>query len=216
MRHNLPPGMISDYPRPVARNINVLKPGPKTPQGKAIASQNSLRHGLTARTVVLTEESQEEFDSLLAGITTDRKPVGELEIQLTGEIAACLWRLARARQHESLLLETTTNVHRQEPERLALIMRYSASIERQLNRAMVRLEYLQNQRRNNARSESVSQIAEKTLTTDNNQPATPDSPPPTTHNAPLVMVAGSSRPHFVSQTEQTEPTAGRKAVAASS
>jgi hypothetical protein len=151
MRHNLPPGMISDYPRPVARNINVLKPGPKTPQGKAISSQNSLRHGLTARTVVLTEESQEEFDSLLAGITTRRKPVGKLEIQLTGEIAACLWRLARARQHESLLLEpppwcTATNPNG------SLIMRYSASIERQLNRAVVRLEYLQNQRRNDSRS----------------------------------------------------------------
>jgi hypothetical protein len=124
MRLSLPPGVTMDTPRNVARNINVLKPGPKTPKGKAIASRNSLRHGLTARTVVLAEESQAEFDALLANISSDRNPVGELEIQLTGEIAACMWRLARARQHESTLLEVTTNVYRQEPGKLELIMRY--------------------------------------------------------------------------------------------
>jgi len=36
--------------------------GPKTPQGKAAASQNSIKHGLLARKNVIMSENQEEFD----------------------------------------------------------------------------------------------------------------------------------------------------------
>jgi hypothetical protein len=161
------------------KDVNALKPrgGPQTPEGKAQASQNSLRHGLTAKQAVIRGEDQSEFDALLTNLTADRKPQGELEIQLTGEIAACMWRLARARQHEANLLQRAMNVYEYEPKRLELIMRYVGSIERQLNRTIVRFEFLQTQRRKT--TESVSQTTENT-----------DHSQLKTHNPPLVMTAG--------------------------
>lgn len=149
--------------------------GPRSDDGKARSSLNSLRHGLTARTVVIRGEDQADFDRLLEDLTRDRNPQGELEIQLVGEIAACLWRLARARQHESDLLQITADAYdKTNGDHLQLILRYGTAIERQLNRAVIRLERMQAARP---------------------APQTPAQPEPL-----KVMCAGSSRPReFVSQ-----------------
>jgi hypothetical protein len=48
--------------------------GPTTPQGKATASMNGLRHGLRARTVILPGEKQEDFDEILAGLQDEYQP----------------------------------------------------------------------------------------------------------------------------------------------
>jgi hypothetical protein len=177
--------------RPVLKqDVNALKPrgGPQTPEGKAKASQNSLRHGLTAKQAVIRGEDQAEFDALLTNLTADRKPQGELEIQLTGEIAACMWRLARARQHEANLLERSMNVYEYEPKRLELIMRYVNSIERQLNRAIVRLEALQTQRHSQPKTHNAPRVTEPQSVS---QPAEdPNHSQLKTHNSPLVMTAG--------------------------
>ncbi len=133
-------------------NRNALKStGPRTPEGKAASSRNALKHGLTAIQVVIPGENQADFDNLLADLTEDRKPEGELEIQLVGEIAACTWRLARARAKEAQLLELQSDLfsplgpsHQPAFERL---LRYMGSIERQLNRAIVRLQQIQAERR---------------------------------------------------------------------
>ena len=80
------PPSLSQIIRPEKKGpkgLNALRAtGPRTPEGKAIASQNSLKHGLTARQVVIPGESQEDFDNLLASTAADRKPEGELEIQM--------------------------------------------------------------------------------------------------------------------------------------
>jgi hypothetical protein len=80
------------------KDVNALRSGgPRTEEGKAASSRNSLTHGLTARQAVISGENQSDFDHLHQNLVNDRKPQGELETQLTGEIAACMWRLARAR-----------------------------------------------------------------------------------------------------------------------
>ena len=158
-----------------AGSSNALRStGPRTAEGKTASSRNSLRHGLTARTTVLPGEDQAEFDALHQGLIGDRQPEGELELQLTGEIAACLWRLARARQHEAEILEAALDLYTGSAPQLELVMRYTGSIERQLNRTIVRLEYLQTRRR-------------KAVT----------APPPefvsqTTESKPLTMAAGAA------------------------
>lgn len=122
--------------------------GPRTPAGKQRSSNNSLRHGLTAKRVVLSREDQAEFDQLLADLTVDRNPRGELELQLTAEIAACTWRLSRARTFETDHFEVCEKpFQRIAAKQLDLILRYIGSIERQLNRAIVRLDQTQAARR---------------------------------------------------------------------
>jgi len=45
-----------------ANRLNAQKStGPTTPQGKAVVSQNALKHGLSARHDVITTESQADF-----------------------------------------------------------------------------------------------------------------------------------------------------------
>ena len=140
------------------KDRNALKAtGPRTAEGKAASSRNSLKHGLTARQVVIPGENQADFDQLLADIATDRNREGELEIQLAGEIAACTWRLARARAREAEVLETRGDLFTSSDtgagEGFDRLLRYMGSIERQLNRATVRLQQLQADRRKNQHAE---------------------------------------------------------------
>ena len=181
-------GAIIPHPAPILRkDRNALKAtGPRTAEGKVTSSRNSLKHGLTARQVVIPGENQADFDQLLAGIAADRKPEGELEIQIVGEIAACTWRLARARAREAEALDITSNLFTSNKTDSASgfdrLLRYMSSIERQLNCSIVRLQQLQANR-------LKQEPAEK----------------------PKVMAAGASisttfnEPEFVSSTAQTHP-----------
>jgi len=78
-----------------------LSTGPRTEEGKARSSQNSLKHGVFAKTIVLPGESQEEFDALLAGLRKDHKPEGETESNLVRGLAEIQWRLDRLRRYEA-------------------------------------------------------------------------------------------------------------------
>jgi hypothetical protein len=132
----------------VRKNVNALSAGgPRTEAGKARSSRNSLRHGLTAKQAVIPGEDQAEFDQLHDDLIADRKPAGELEFQLVAEVAACMWRLARARRHEAKVLEVTIDLYGSNAPKLELVIRYIASIERQLHRTIARLERLQADRR---------------------------------------------------------------------
>ena len=177
------------------RERNALKStGPRTSEGKAASSRNAIKHGLTARQVVIPGENQADFDALLQGMADDRKPVGELEIQILGEVAACVWRLARARAKEAEMLEKTALFDAAHEPGFERLLRYMSSIERQYNRAIVRLDRLQAERR---AQESQAVTEEK----------------------PKVMAVGatlsttSTSPEFVSQNPKT-PAAGTAAVAA--
>lgn len=69
--------------------------GPRTPEGKEVAAQNSTKHGAFSKALVLPGENIEEYHALLAGLVTDLKPVGVLEYTLTEKIAISLWRSRR-------------------------------------------------------------------------------------------------------------------------
>jgi hypothetical protein len=73
--------------------------GPQTPAGKEVVKLNALKHGLCAQEVVIQagdgQESQEEFDHLLACLWDDLQPQGVLEEMQVERIAVCYWRLRR-------------------------------------------------------------------------------------------------------------------------
>jgi flagellar hook-basal body complex protein FliE len=122
--------------------------GPRTAAGKAASSMNALKHGLTSRRVVMPYENQAEFDALLKDLMDESQPVGALEIELVNDIAASLWRLSRARRRECDLADVAFGGgSKQAREEFALMLRYTASIERELHRAIIRLNQVQELRR---------------------------------------------------------------------
>ena len=75
--------------------------GPKSPEGKATASMNNLRHGLRARTIILPGEKQEDFDEIHAGIQDQYQPQNPAEQYLVDQAAIAQWKLARAEAYEA-------------------------------------------------------------------------------------------------------------------
>ena len=73
-----------------ARANGAKSNGPITAEGKAISSQNSLKHGLTSSRVVLPHESQEAYDKLEASLINRFKPADDLESEFVQEMAAAL------------------------------------------------------------------------------------------------------------------------------
>ena len=69
--------------------------GPKTPEGKARAARNSLRHGLLARAVVLEDESRAKFDTLVCQLNEALQPQSAIEHLFIGKMAAAHWRQLR-------------------------------------------------------------------------------------------------------------------------
>ncbi len=70
--------------------------GPRTQKGKAKASQNSLKHGLTARKPVINLEDQEEFEQYRDRLFAELSPSTPMETMLVERIVNLSWRLKRA------------------------------------------------------------------------------------------------------------------------
>lgn len=88
--------------------------GPKTAATRAISSRNSLTHGLTSwSTLVLQNESQEEFARVLAHFTAAFAPATTAETEFLNEMVAARWRMRRLWTIETALLDT--EIDRQRP-----------------------------------------------------------------------------------------------------
>jgi len=77
--------------------------GPRGPAGKAKASVNAMKHGFTARAVVLPDEDPEEFESFRAELLGSLHPKGPLENEHAEIIVVTLWRRRRCPRFEALL-----------------------------------------------------------------------------------------------------------------
>jgi len=68
--------------------------GPRTAEGKKIASENSIKHGLFSKVLVFKNLDEEaEYKGLLESLFKSLRPTGRLEEILVEEIAICSWRL---------------------------------------------------------------------------------------------------------------------------
>ncbi|MBN1393138.1 MAG: hypothetical protein JW947_10095 [Sedimentisphaerales bacterium] len=91
----------------LANRLNAQKStGPRTPQGKAVASQNSLKHGLLAERDVIALESQADFDLYRKQILDELKPVSPMESVLADRIVTLSWRLKRAGRFQNQAIDT--------------------------------------------------------------------------------------------------------------
>ena len=64
------------------RNAN-KSTGPRTQDGKSISKLNTVKHGLTAESVVIRGEDPDEFDDLRHELEQELEPVGRLECDLS-------------------------------------------------------------------------------------------------------------------------------------
>jgi hypothetical protein len=91
--------------------------GPITSEGKKRSSQNSVKYGLSARTVVLCTESQELFSQLEQGYIDALQPTNLLELHLVQHIAVAEWRIRRAYIAETAMADKSMGDHQAEDER---------------------------------------------------------------------------------------------------
>jgi hypothetical protein len=133
--------------------------GPKTAAGKAISARNALKHGLSARTVVLDGEDVAAFQAFQAALRAELAPVGVLQHDLVSRIALGLWRARRSDRIEAALLRSylergqgtgdgrnlglavIRDAHG--PRALDTLLRYRGSAHAELFRALGALKALQ-------------------------------------------------------------------------
>ncbi len=81
--------------------------GPKTPEGKKLASLEALRHGLTGQMVVMPTEDLEAYKRHFASFVFEYEPQGATESSLVQALADSSWRLNRVANLETNLLTLT-------------------------------------------------------------------------------------------------------------
>src|ERR1700732_853958 len=88
-----------------ARANGAKSRGPVTPEGRAKSSRNSLRHDLSAKSVLLPAESREQFQLLLDAHIQQFQPANAVEMDLVEAMAVARWRLRRIWAIETSLLD---------------------------------------------------------------------------------------------------------------
>jgi hypothetical protein len=84
--------------------------GPKTHNGKQRASQNAVRHGLTAETVIGPLEDAADYRAFEQAVTADYDAETAVQRELVLRLASLLWRLRRATSVETGLLHLQSGV----------------------------------------------------------------------------------------------------------
>jgi hypothetical protein len=88
-----------------ANRLNAVKfTGPATPKGKVRSSLNALRHGLTARVVILPSEDMAAYNAFSKEIVDSLDAQAPVERQLAQTVADNQWRINRIRSIEDGML----------------------------------------------------------------------------------------------------------------
>jgi hypothetical protein len=158
-----------------ANKLNaLLSPGATSPQGRARSSMNALRHGLTARVVVLPTEDMNAYKAFSKEIADSLDAQTPVERQFAQTVADNQWRINRIRSIEDGMLgmghyEAAGNFDADHPEIHAAMTAarafrdnsqafvnlsiYEQRLHRSLKEALRQLKELQAERRDNRQAE---------------------------------------------------------------
>src|ERR671933_78538 len=85
--------------------------GPRTEEGKAKSSANSVRHGiLSEKIVVLQSEHPEVYNQLKRNYYDSLEPVGFLECELVDDMVWAKWRQMRSVRVETATIDERMDV----------------------------------------------------------------------------------------------------------
>jgi hypothetical protein len=187
--------MSSRQKRKQARRNGAMAAGAKSPEGIKQSSMNAMSHGLTAKALVLTNESQAAFDKLRLEYVNRFQPQDGVEMDLVDDMVGARWRLRRITIMQTAAFDLQMDKDEEEikkrfqqidqPTRLfvafgnlsnnekslQLLMRYETTYSRMYDRAMKTLERLQNERSEVEESETYEELR-------NDAPATEPEPVP--------------------------------------
>jgi hypothetical protein len=136
--------------------------GPKTQNGKRKSSRNALRHGLSAKSLVVMSETIEDYEDFRAAMHRTLLPQDAVEEQLFERVVLCAWRLRRLSRVEAAIIKESASEWRRRNygDRLRLdegtifrgthsleIARLEAALDRSFERALALLEHRQQQTR---------------------------------------------------------------------
>ena len=118
--------------------------GPRTEEGKAAASQNARKHGLSSKYLPLSEQERPLFEQLEADLRREVLPSGALQESIFRELAAAAWKrdvvarlLSEAGASSDLMFVDEV------PDRIRKLLRHKADQDRAFNRALRQLKDLQ-------------------------------------------------------------------------
>ncbi len=77
--------------------------GPRTQEGKAVSSRNSLKHGLRSQTILVPGECEKDYTTFRDQLREDLQPSGALEELLVGRAITIGWRLQRLTRIEAAM-----------------------------------------------------------------------------------------------------------------
>src|SRR5438270_13950819 len=88
-----------------ANQINSQKStGPRTPEGKAIASRNALKFGIYSATRLLPTEDADQLATLSKTMLGELDPFTPTETELVNQLVDLQWRLRRVSDAEANIL----------------------------------------------------------------------------------------------------------------
>ena len=116
-----------------------LSSGPRSDEGKAIAAQNNVRHGLTGAFAVLPNEDQSAFDRLAKDLRKEYEPRSTSEDILVDGLAQHHWLIQRALRLQNELFATSDPADPGVQKQLALYIRYQTTNERAFHRCLAEL-----------------------------------------------------------------------------
>ena len=152
-----------------ANRLNAqLSFGPLTDAGKEIVSRNAIKHGLTGKFNVAPDESQVDFDELLAGLMQAEEPADQEEAQYVQYMAEATWLSRRAvRLQDQAILTMQCGIpeeKKQAGKDLALFLHYMTTHDRAYSRYATELRKHRNDRRKTERgfvSQELKEAADR-------------------------------------------------------
>ena len=84
--------------------------GPKSHLGLMHSSGNAVKHGLTAKTLIITGEDPKELERLLEQFIATYQPFDATEMELVGQLTVAAWKIRRGQRIEADLFKTATTV----------------------------------------------------------------------------------------------------------
>lgn len=167
--------MSTQAQQQASRDNGAKSHGPMSDEGKKIAAQNAVKHGLASTdpnpdTLLLFHENPAELALMRADYYRRYAPTDTVECDLVDRIIAAQWRLRRARQMETLTLESErftedpdtgetidlgfAHAFKQNFQAWKTIQRYESRQSREIARCLKELRLLQSEESDPSLSEA--------------------------------------------------------------